>query len=74
MFQKELYNSIPNVTMWWVLWKRLHLNVFKLSIFELVERWLAYLVTSSVSFVVVSTNLENSSLNLAKQTEFVCDI
>jgi hypothetical protein len=27
VLQKELYNDIPNVTVWRVLWKRLHLKV-----------------------------------------------
>jgi hypothetical protein len=31
-FQKELYNSIPNATVWWVLWRRLHLNAYKLQL------------------------------------------
>jgi hypothetical protein len=30
-FQKELYNGIPNVTVWRVLRKRLHLKAYKLS-------------------------------------------
>jgi hypothetical protein len=31
VFQKELYNGIPNVTVWRVLRKRLHLKAYKLS-------------------------------------------
>jgi hypothetical protein len=32
VFQKELYNGIPYVTVWRVLRKRLHLEAYKLSI------------------------------------------
>jgi hypothetical protein len=32
VFQKELYNGIPNATAWQVLRKRLHLKEYKLSI------------------------------------------
>jgi hypothetical protein len=32
VIQKELYNGIPNVTVWRVLPKRLHLKEYKLSI------------------------------------------
>jgi hypothetical protein len=34
VFQKELYNGIPNVTVWRVLWKRSHLKAYKLSIVQ----------------------------------------
>jgi hypothetical protein len=34
VFQKELYNGIPNVTVWRALRKRLHLKEYKLSIVE----------------------------------------
>jgi hypothetical protein len=34
VFQKELHNGIPNGTVWWVLRKRLHLKVYKLSIVQ----------------------------------------
>jgi hypothetical protein len=32
VFRKELYSGIPNVTMWRVLRKRLHLKAYKLAI------------------------------------------
>jgi hypothetical protein len=32
VFQKEFYNFIPNITVWWVLRKRLHLKAYKISI------------------------------------------
>jgi hypothetical protein len=32
VFQKELYNGIPNVAMWQVLQKGLHLKAYKPSI------------------------------------------
>jgi hypothetical protein len=38
MFQKEIYNGIPNVTVLRVLRKRLHLNAHKLSIVQYMER------------------------------------
>jgi hypothetical protein len=35
VFKKELYNVIPNVAVWRVLRKRLHLKAYKLSIVHL---------------------------------------
>jgi hypothetical protein len=29
VFQKELYKGIPNVTVWLVIWKCLHLKVYE---------------------------------------------
>jgi hypothetical protein len=40
MFQKELYNGIPNVTLWRVLRKYLHLKANKLSFVQGVEGWI----------------------------------
>jgi hypothetical protein len=37
MFQKELYNGTPNVTVWRVLRKRLHVEAYKLSIVQGTE-------------------------------------
>jgi hypothetical protein len=37
MFQKELYNGIPNVIVWRGLRKRLYLKAYKLSIIQAVE-------------------------------------
>jgi hypothetical protein len=34
VFQKELFNSIPTITAWRVLRKRLHLKAYKLSIVQ----------------------------------------
>jgi hypothetical protein len=34
VFQKEIYNGIPNVTVWRVSQKRLHLKAYKLSIIQ----------------------------------------
>jgi hypothetical protein len=34
VFQKELYNGIPNVTVWGVLRKRLHLEGYELCIVQ----------------------------------------
>jgi hypothetical protein len=41
-FQKELYNGIPNVTLWRVLRKRLHLKAYKLPIVQHLEKWIVY--------------------------------
>jgi hypothetical protein len=38
VFKKELYNGIPNVTVWRVLRRRLHLKVYKVSIVQYLER------------------------------------
>jgi hypothetical protein len=40
MFQKGLSSGNPNVTVWRVLWKWLHLKAYKLSIVQGVERWI----------------------------------
>jgi hypothetical protein len=39
---KQLYNGIPNVTVWRVLRKRLHVKTHKLSI---VQQWSEFLAT-----------------------------
>jgi hypothetical protein len=36
VFRKEFYIGIPNVTMWRVLWKRLHLKTCKVSIVNIL--------------------------------------
>jgi hypothetical protein len=40
VFQKELYNGIPNVSVWRVSRKPLHLKAYKLSIVQGAERWI----------------------------------
>jgi hypothetical protein len=40
MFEKELCNGIPNVTVWRMLRKRLYLRAYKVSIVQDVERWI----------------------------------
>jgi hypothetical protein len=37
---EELYNGIPNVSVWRVLRKRLHLKANKLSISQSAEEWI----------------------------------
>jgi hypothetical protein len=37
VFEKELCNGIPNVTLWQVLRHRLHLKAYKLSIVQHLE-------------------------------------
>jgi hypothetical protein len=39
VLQKELYNSIPTVTVWRVLGKRLYLKMYKLAILQSVEMY-----------------------------------
>jgi hypothetical protein len=39
MFQKELYNCIPNVSAWRVLRKCLHLEAYELSIVQHLEHY-----------------------------------
>jgi hypothetical protein len=46
VFQKEIYNGIPNVDVWRVLRKRLHLKAYKLSIVQSVELWIVYMPLS----------------------------
>jgi hypothetical protein len=39
LFKKELYNGIPNITVWRLLRRRLYLKAYKLSIVQGVECW-----------------------------------
>jgi hypothetical protein len=39
-FKKELYNGIPNVTLWRVLRELLYLKAYKLSIVQHLEVWI----------------------------------
>jgi hypothetical protein len=34
VFKKKLYNGIPNVTVWQVLWENLHLKMYKVAIVQ----------------------------------------
>jgi hypothetical protein len=54
MFQKELYNGIPN-TVWQVLRKRLHLKAYKLSDLQHLERWIVCKPFSANVFVTLAT-------------------
>jgi hypothetical protein len=53
VFQKELHNGIPNVTVWQVLRKRLRLK--ELSIVQHLERWIVYTPLSINVFITLST-------------------
>jgi hypothetical protein len=57
---KKQCNDIPNVTVWRVLRKRLHLKTYKLSIVEHFERWIICTSLSWNVFVTLATqyNLE----------------
>jgi hypothetical protein len=52
VLQKELYNGIPNVTLWRMLRKRLLLKAYKLFIVQGVERWI---VCTVKVFVTLAT-------------------
>jgi hypothetical protein len=56
VFQKELYNCIPNVSAWRVLRKYLHLKTYKLSIVQDVERWIVFAPLSVNIFVSFATH------------------
>jgi hypothetical protein len=58
VFQKELWNGIPNVTVWRVLRKRLHLNAYKLSFVESVGRWIVCMPLSVNLFLNTRYTLE----------------
>jgi hypothetical protein len=55
VFKKEFYSGIPNVTVWRVLRKRLHLNSYKLYIVQVVERWIVFMPLSMNVFVTLAT-------------------
>jgi hypothetical protein len=55
VFRKELCNDIPNVTVWPVLRKRLHLKAYKLSIFHGIERWIVCTASRTNIFLALAT-------------------
>jgi hypothetical protein len=55
VFRKELYNGIPNVTVWRVLRKRLHSKKYKLCIVRGVQRWLVCTPLSVNVFLTLAT-------------------
>jgi hypothetical protein len=55
VFQKELHNGIPNVGVWRVLRKRLHLKAYKLSIVQGVEQWTVCTPLSVNIFITLAT-------------------
>jgi hypothetical protein len=62
-FKKELYYSIPNVAVWRVLRKRLHLKAYKLFIVQHLERLIHTAVTRLPPYVHIarySTEQKNS--------------
>jgi hypothetical protein len=48
---KELYNGIPNVTVWRALRKRLHLKVYKLFIVQHLEATCIFVVPKKLHVV-----------------------
>jgi hypothetical protein len=50
MSQKELYNAIPNVTVWRVLRKRLYLKAYKLSIVQSVNVFVTLATRSHLEY------------------------
>jgi hypothetical protein len=55
MIKKGLYIGIPNVTVWRVLRKLLHLKADKLSVAQYVERWIVCTPLSVNVFVTLAT-------------------
>jgi hypothetical protein len=55
MFQKELTSDIPNVTVWRVSRKHLHLKAYNLAILQCVERWIVCTPFSVNFFVTLAT-------------------
>jgi hypothetical protein len=54
-FQEELYNGIPDVTLWRVLRKRLHLKEYKIYIVQSVEQRIVCTPLSVNVFVTLAT-------------------
>jgi hypothetical protein len=54
VFQKELYNRIPNVTVCRMLRKRLYLKAYKLSTVQGVKRWVVCTILSINVFVTLA--------------------
>jgi hypothetical protein len=52
---KELYKCFPNITVWRVLRKYLHLQVYNLSSVQDVERWVVYTPVNVNVFVTLAT-------------------
>jgi hypothetical protein len=55
VFKKELYNGIPNVTLWRLLRKCLRLEMYKLSIVQGVEWWIVCTPLNVKIFVALAT-------------------
>jgi hypothetical protein len=55
MFKKLVYNGIPNVAVWRVLRKCLHLKAYKLSIVQGVERRIVCMPLRVNVFVTLAT-------------------
>jgi hypothetical protein len=64
VFQKKLCSGIPNVTVWWVLQKRLYLKAYKLSIVHGVEWWIVCTPLSVNVFVTPHSNFWNTIVKL----------
>jgi hypothetical protein len=71
VFQKELYNSIPNVTIWRVLRKGSHLKAYKLSISERLEWHIVCTPLGVNLFLTLSTfqHLECHCKSLSEHNE-----
>jgi hypothetical protein len=78
MFEKYLYSFIANVVVWRVLWKRLHLKTYKLSIVQDVERWIDrqpppnILTFPMTNHLISSDEKLCSSSNTSATTHFGC--
>jgi hypothetical protein len=60
VLKKELYSGIPNITVWRVLRKRLHLKAYKLSIIH--RSWIVCTPISVNVFVLLATAIFEISL------------
>jgi hypothetical protein len=55
IFQKKIYNDIPNVNVWRALRKGLQLKEYKLPLFQDIEQWLVCTPLTVNFFVKIAT-------------------
>jgi hypothetical protein len=64
VFQNELYNGIPDVTVWRLLRKRLHLKAYKLSIVQRLELDVVLARTLATGFVLLVYLLRHNTVEI----------
>jgi hypothetical protein len=76
VFQKYIYNCIPEATVWGMLRKHLHLKKYKLSIVQGIERWIVYMPLCINSFVTLATqqHLEYHRKDLLKHPTLLAEV